>query len=115
MPLPPPPEPRLEDMESVQELFEDEDYLEQELEALSNPSSLPIIQSPPLSPTHHDQVYLSGGSPMGQPYDYHPPSSRSLSPPGKTYHSALSSPPRSLSPPDEIGRASCRERVSSPV
>ncbi|KAF3853863.1 hypothetical protein F7725_014551 [Dissostichus mawsoni] len=61
MPLPPPPEPRLEDMEPVQELFEDEDYLEQELEAMSaglpppeshsNPSSLPIITAP-RSPPH---------------------------------------------------------------
>ncbi|KAJ4948883.1 hypothetical protein JOQ06_020406 [Pogonophryne albipinna] len=72
-------QPRLEDMEPVQDLFEDEDYLEQELEAMSaclpppeshsNPSSLPIIHSPPLSPTHPDQMYLTGGSPMGQPYD----------------------------------------------
>ncbi|KAK7919263.1 hypothetical protein WMY93_010547 [Mugilogobius chulae] len=61
-------------MEPVQDLFEDEDYLEQELEAMSlglpppdgltNASSLPIIQSPPLSPTHPDQIYLTGGSPM---------------------------------------------------
>uniref|UniRef100_A0A667ZXE4 Tetratricopeptide repeat, ankyrin repeat and coiled-coil containing 2 n=1 Tax=Myripristis murdjan TaxID=586833 RepID=A0A667ZXE4_9TELE len=95
MPLPPPPEPRLEDMEPVQDLFEDEDYLEQELEAmsmglpppesLSNPSSLPIIQSPPLSPTHPDQIYLAGGSPMGQPYEYHPTSSSMSSPTRGTY------------------------------
>lgn len=97
MPLPPPPEPRLEDMEPVQDLFEDEDYLEQELEAmavglpppesLSDPSSLPIIQSPPLSPTHPDQIYLTGGSPMGQPYEYHPTSSSMSSPTRGTYHS----------------------------
>ncbi|KAM9336289.1 protein TANC2 [Symphorus nematophorus] len=95
MPLPPPPEPRLEDMEPVQDLFEDEDYLEQELEAMSvglpppeslaNPSSLPIIQSPPLSPTHPDQIYLSGGSPMGQPYEYHPTSSSMSSPTRGSY------------------------------
>ncbi|XP_039991527.1 protein TANC2 isoform X3 [Xiphias gladius] len=95
MPLPPPPEPRLEDMEPVQDLFEDEDYLEQELEAMSmglpppesltNPSSLPIIQSPPLSPTHPDQIYLVGGSPMGQPYEYHPTSSSMSSPTRGTY------------------------------
>uniref|UniRef100_A0A665WCX8 Tetratricopeptide repeat, ankyrin repeat and coiled-coil containing 2 n=1 Tax=Echeneis naucrates TaxID=173247 RepID=A0A665WCX8_ECHNA len=95
MPLPPPPEPRLEDMEPVQDLFEDEDYLEQELEAMSmglpppesltNPSSLPIIQSPPLSPTHPDQIYLAGGSPMGQPYEYHPTSSSMSSPTRGTY------------------------------
>ncbi|XP_062269830.1 protein TANC2 isoform X2 [Platichthys flesus] len=97
MPLPPPPEPRLEDMEPVQDLFEDEDYLEQELEAmsmglpppdsLSNPSSLPIIHSPPLSPTHPDHIYLTGGSPMGQPYEYHPTSSSMSSPTRGTYHS----------------------------
>ncbi|XP_062416233.1 protein TANC2 [Pungitius pungitius] len=91
MPLPPPPEPRLEDMEPVQDLFEDEDYLEQELEAMSaglpppeshsNPSSLPVIQSPPLSPTHHDHVY----SPMGQPYEYHPTSSSMSSPTRGSY------------------------------
>ncbi|KAM6897592.1 protein TANC2 isoform 8-T10 [Xenentodon cancila] len=95
MPLPPPPEPRLEDMEPVQDLFEDEDYLEQELEAMSmglpppdsltNPSSLPIIQSPPLSPTHTDQIYLVGGSPMGQPYEYLPTSSSMSSPTRGTY------------------------------
>ncbi|XP_042252763.1 protein TANC2 isoform X6 [Thunnus maccoyii] len=95
MPLPPPPEPRLEDMEPVQDLFEDEDYLEQELEAMSmglpppeshtNSSSLPIIQSPPLSPTHPDQIYLAGGSPMGQPYEYHPTSSSMSSPTRGTY------------------------------
>ncbi|XP_019118345.2 protein TANC2 isoform X3 [Larimichthys crocea] len=95
MPLPPPPEPRLEDMEPVQDLFEDEDYLEQELEAmsvglpppesLSNPSTLPIIQSPQLSPTHPDQIYLAGGSPMGQPYEYHPTSSSMSSPTRGSY------------------------------
>ncbi|KAK1881452.1 Protein TANC2 [Dissostichus eleginoides] len=96
MPLPPPPEPRLEDMEPVQELFEDEDYLEQELEAMSaglpppeshsNPSSLPMIHSPPLSPTHPDQIYLTGGSPMGQPYEYHPTSSSMSSPTRGSYN-----------------------------
>uniref|UniRef100_A0A3Q3X941 Uncharacterized protein n=1 Tax=Mola mola TaxID=94237 RepID=A0A3Q3X941_MOLML len=104
MPLPPPPEPRLEDMEPVQDLFEDEDYLEQELEAMSvglpppeshsNPSSLPIIQSPPLSPTHAEQIYLAGGSPMGQPYEYHPTSSSMSSPTRGTYQP----PSPSLSP-----------------
>uniref|UniRef100_A0A3B4BD62 Uncharacterized protein n=1 Tax=Periophthalmus magnuspinnatus TaxID=409849 RepID=A0A3B4BD62_9GOBI len=95
VPLPLPPEPRLDDMEPVQDLFEDEDYLEQELEAMSlglpppdaltNASSLPIIQSPPLSPTHPDQIYLSGGSPMGQPYEYHPTSSSMSSPTRGSY------------------------------
>uniref|UniRef100_A0A3Q2XA46 Tetratricopeptide repeat, ankyrin repeat and coiled-coil containing 2 n=1 Tax=Hippocampus comes TaxID=109280 RepID=A0A3Q2XA46_HIPCM len=104
MPLLPPPEPRLEDMEPVQDLFEDEDYLEQELEAmsmglpppdsLSNPSSLPIIQSPPLSPTHADQIYRPGGSPMGQPYEYHPTSSSMSSP----THGSYQTTPPSLSP-----------------
>ncbi|MEQ2167682.1 hypothetical protein GOODEAATRI_006610, partial [Goodea atripinnis] len=104
MPLPPPPEPRLEDMEPVQDLFEDEDYLEQELEAMSlvlpppdsltNPSSLPVIQSPPLSPTHPDQIYLAGGSPMGQPYEYLPTSSSMSSPTRGSYQP----PSPSLSP-----------------
>uniref|UniRef100_A0A8C8D1J2 Protein TANC2-like n=1 Tax=Oncorhynchus tshawytscha TaxID=74940 RepID=A0A8C8D1J2_ONCTS len=118
--LPPPPEPRLEDMEPVQDLFEDEDYLEQELEAMSmgsmgsmglalerephsNPSSLPVIQSPPLSPTNHhhpyhhqDQTYLSGGSPMGQAYDYGHPSPTSMSSPGSQNYQPPSPP--SLSP-----------------
>ncbi|KAK6328230.1 hypothetical protein J4Q44_G00002080 [Coregonus suidteri] len=115
--LPPPPEPRLEDMEPVQDLFEDEDYLEQEAmsigsmgsmglalerEPCSNPSSLPIIQSPPLSPTNHhpyhhqDQAYLSGGSPMGQPYDYGHPSPTSMSSPGIQNYQPPSPP--SLSP-----------------
>ncbi|XP_038152847.1 protein TANC2 isoform X12 [Cyprinodon tularosa] len=104
IPLPPPPEPRLEDMEPVQDLFEDEDYLEQELEAMSlalpppdsltNQSSLPIIQSPPLSPTHQDQMYLAGGSPMGQPYEYLPTSSSMSSPTRGSYQP----PSPSLSP-----------------
>ncbi|XP_062330664.1 protein TANC2 isoform X3 [Osmerus eperlanus] len=111
MPLPPPPEPRLEDMESVQELFEDEVYLEQELEALSNPSSLPIIQSPPLSPTHHDQVYLSGGSPLGQPYDYHPTSSSMSSPTRQTYQTI--SP--SLSPTHQNSHYRHSPPLTSPV
>ncbi|KAM6951756.1 protein TANC2 [Aplochiton taeniatus] len=98
MPLPPPPEPRLEDMEPVQDLFEDDDYLEQELEAmsmglppdsLSNPSSLPVIHSPPLSPSHHEQVYMAG-----LPYDYHPSSSSMSSPTRPTYQP----PSPSLSP-----------------
>ncbi|XP_061666625.1 protein TANC2 isoform X1 [Syngnathoides biaculeatus] len=104
MPLPPPPEPRLEDMEPVQDLFEDEDYLEQELEAMSmglpppeslgNPSILPIIQSPPMSPTHAEQIYLAGSSPMAQPYEYHPTSSSMSSPTRGPYQST----PPSLSP-----------------
>ncbi|CAL8263657.1 unnamed protein product [Arctogadus glacialis] len=100
MPLPPPPEPRLEDMEPVQDLFEDDDYLEQELEAMSlglpppdshsnnTCSSLPVIHSPPLSPTHPDHAYLSGVSPMGQPYEYHPTASSMSSPTHCTYQSA---------------------------
>uniref|UniRef100_A0A8K9WUQ0 Tetratricopeptide repeat, ankyrin repeat and coiled-coil containing 2b n=1 Tax=Oncorhynchus mykiss TaxID=8022 RepID=A0A8K9WUQ0_ONCMY len=92
--LPPPPEPRLEDMEPVQDLFEDEDYLEQEAmsmgsmgsmglalerELCSNPSSLPISQSPPLSPTIHHPTSMS--SPGIQNYQL--PSPPSLSP---THH-----------------------------
>ncbi|XP_067286033.1 protein TANC2 isoform X4 [Pseudorasbora parva] len=91
----PPPEPRLDDMEPVQDLFEDDDFLEQELEAVSiglasdihsNASSLAIIRSPPLSPTHHDTGYLSGG----QAFEYHPSSSSMSSP---THHSYQSTSP----------------------
>uniref|UniRef100_A0A3B3BIR6 Tetratricopeptide repeat, ankyrin repeat and coiled-coil containing 2 n=1 Tax=Oryzias melastigma TaxID=30732 RepID=A0A3B3BIR6_ORYME len=91
----PPPTPPPEEEDPVQDLFEDEDYLEQELEAMSinlpppdshsNSSSLPVIQSPPLSPTHTDQLYMVGGSPMGQPYEYHPTSSSMSSPTRGTY------------------------------
>ncbi|XP_039513609.1 protein TANC2 isoform X1 [Pimephales promelas] len=91
----PPPEPRLDDMEPVQDLFEDDDFLEQELEAVSiglasdihsNASSLAIIRSPPLSPTHHDTGYLSGG----QAFEFHPSSSSMSSP---THHSYQSTSP----------------------
>lgn len=63
-------------------------------ESLTNPSSLPIIQSPPLSPTHPDQIYLAGGSPMGQPYEYLPTSSSMSSPTRGSYQP----PSPSLSP-----------------
>uniref|UniRef100_A0A8C2Q0D4 Tetratricopeptide repeat, ankyrin repeat and coiled-coil containing 2 n=1 Tax=Cyprinus carpio TaxID=7962 RepID=A0A8C2Q0D4_CYPCA len=91
----PPPEPRLDDMEPVQDLFEDDDFLEQELEAVSiglasdirsNASSLAIIRSPPLSPGHHDTGYLSGG----QTFEFHPSSSSMSSP---THHSYQSTSP----------------------
>ncbi|XP_056102032.1 protein TANC2 isoform X5 [Rhinichthys klamathensis goyatoka] len=91
----PPPEPRLDDMEPVQDLFEDDDFFEQELEAVSiglasdihsNASSLAIIRSPPLSPTHHDTGYLSGG----QAFEFHPSSSSMSSP---THHSYQSTSP----------------------
>ncbi|RXN25947.1 TANC2-like isoform X1 [Labeo rohita] len=91
----PPPEPRLDDMEPVQDLFEDDDFLEQELEAVSiglasdirsNASSLAIIRSPPLSPPHHDTGYLSGG----QAFEFHPSSSSMSSP---THHSYQSTSP----------------------
>nr|XP_055032898.1 protein TANC2 isoform X3 [Misgurnus anguillicaudatus] len=91
----PPPEPRLDDMEPVQDLFEDDEFLEQELEAVSlglssdirsNTSSLAIIRSPPLSPAHHDTGYLSGG----QAFEFHPSSSSMSSP---THHSYQSTSP----------------------
>ncbi|XP_051959100.1 protein TANC2-like isoform X2 [Xyrauchen texanus] len=91
----PPPEPRLDDMEPVQDLFEDDDFLEQELEAVSlglatdirsNTSSLAILHSPPLSPAHHDMGYLSGG----QAFEFHPSSSSMSSP---THHSYQSTSP----------------------
>ncbi|XP_036409043.1 protein TANC2-like isoform X3 [Megalops cyprinoides] len=92
----PPPEPRLDDMEPVQDLFEDEDYLEQDMEgmsiglppeALPNPASLPIIQSPPPSPGHHDPAYLSGGSPLGQAFDFRPSPPSMSSPTRQSYQS----------------------------
>ncbi|KAI1896538.1 hypothetical protein AGOR_G00095800 [Albula goreensis] len=95
-PSSPPPEPRLEDMEPVQDLFEDEDYLEQELEAVSiglplesrpSPASLPIIQSPPPSPAHRDSAYLSGGSPLGQAFDFRPSPTSMSSPTRQSYQS----------------------------
>ncbi|XP_051530898.1 protein TANC2-like isoform X1 [Myxocyprinus asiaticus] len=91
----PPPEPRLDDMEPVQDLFEDDDFLEQELEAVSlglasdirsNTSSLAIIRSPPHSPAHHDTGYLSGR----QAFEFHPSSSSMSSP---THHSYQSTSP----------------------
>ncbi|XP_051969050.1 protein TANC2-like isoform X2 [Xyrauchen texanus] len=91
----PPPEPRLDDMEPVQDLFEDDDFLEQELEAVSlglasdirsNTSSLAIMRSPPLSPAHHDTGYLSGR----QAFEFHPSSSSMSSP---THHSYQSTSP----------------------
>ncbi|KAJ8364735.1 hypothetical protein SKAU_G00135660 [Synaphobranchus kaupii] len=93
---PPSPEPRLEDMEPVQDLFEDEDYLEQELEAASiglppesrpSPASLPIIQSPPPSPAHRDSAYLPGGSPLGQAFDFRPSPTSVSSPTRQGYQS----------------------------
>uniref|UniRef100_A0A8C2JIM2 Tetratricopeptide repeat, ankyrin repeat and coiled-coil containing 2 n=1 Tax=Cyprinus carpio TaxID=7962 RepID=A0A8C2JIM2_CYPCA len=94
-PPPSPLPPRLDDMEPVQDLFEDDDFLEQELEAVSiglasdirsNASSLAIIRSPPLSPGHHDTGYLSGG----QTFEFHPSSSSMSSP---THHSYQSTSP----------------------
>ncbi|XP_026860893.2 protein TANC2 isoform X4 [Electrophorus electricus] len=88
----PPPEPRLDDMEPVQDLFEDDDFLEQELEGVSislpleprvNPSSLPIIHSPPLSPIPHETAYLSGG----QAFEFHPSGTSMSSPTHQTYQS----------------------------
>ncbi|TSL75272.1 Protein TANC2 [Bagarius yarrelli] len=82
----PPPEPRLDDMEPVQDLFEDDEFLEQELEGMSiglpperiNPSSLQIIHSPPLSPGA-----LSGG----QAFEFHQSPSSLSSPTRQSYHS----------------------------
>uniref|UniRef100_A0A8C8CS92 Tetratricopeptide repeat, ankyrin repeat and coiled-coil containing 2 n=1 Tax=Oncorhynchus tshawytscha TaxID=74940 RepID=A0A8C8CS92_ONCTS len=97
--LPPPPEPRLEDMEPVQDLFEDEDYLEQELEAMSMGSmgsmGLALEREPHSNPSSLP-TYLSGGSPMGQAYDYGHPSPTSMSSPGSQNYQPPSPP--SLSP-----------------
>ncbi|XP_066518825.1 protein TANC2 isoform X2 [Hoplias malabaricus] len=88
----PPPEPRLDDMEPVQDLFEDDDFLEQELEGVSvglppeprsNPSSLTLIHSPPLSPITHESAYLTGG----QAFEFHPSSTSMSSPTHQSYQS----------------------------
>ncbi|XP_062872108.1 protein TANC2 [Trichomycterus rosablanca] len=101
-PHPPPLEPRLSDMEPVQDLFEEgDDYLERDLDGLplavtaeprSSPSGLPVIQNMPPSPSH--LPYLSGGVSMGQAYDLRPSPPSMSSPTRQGYHS--SSP--SLSP-----------------
>uniref|UniRef100_A0A8C7D8R8 Tetratricopeptide repeat, ankyrin repeat and coiled-coil containing 2 n=1 Tax=Oncorhynchus kisutch TaxID=8019 RepID=A0A8C7D8R8_ONCKI len=104
---PPPPqslEPRLEDMQPVQDLFEeDEDYLEQDLESLpmgmtpeprSSPSGLPLIQSLLPSPGHRNSPYLSGGPSMVQAFEL-PPIPPSMSSPTRQGYQS-SSP--SLSP-----------------
>uniref|UniRef100_A0A8B9GU32 Tetratricopeptide repeat, ankyrin repeat and coiled-coil containing 2a n=1 Tax=Astyanax mexicanus TaxID=7994 RepID=A0A8B9GU32_ASTMX len=80
---PPPLEPRLSDMEPVQDLFEeDEDYLERDLDGLplgvtaeprSSPSGLTVIQNiMPPSPSHRDSPYLSGPPSMGQAFELRP-------------------------------------------
>ncbi|RXM99422.1 Protein TANC2 [Acipenser ruthenus] len=85
-------------MEPVQDLF-DEDYLEQDLqtisislqsESLPSPAGLPVIQSPPPSP-----AYLSGGSPMGQSFDFRPSPPSMASPTRQSYQHSTSP---SLSP-----------------
>ncbi|CAB1341864.1 unnamed protein product [Coregonus sp. 'balchen'] len=95
---PPPPQslmPRLEDMEPVQDLFE-EDNLEQDLESLpmgmapeprSSPSGLPLIQSLPPSPGHRNSPYLSGGPSMGQAFELHPSPHSMSSPTRQGYQS----------------------------
>ncbi|XP_035253568.1 protein TANC2-like isoform X4 [Anguilla anguilla] len=94
--LAPPPEPRLDDMEPVQDLFEDEDYLEQDMEGVSmglppEPRNAPPpTQSPPPSPSHRDSAYLSGG----QSFDFRPSPPSMSSPPLQGYQS----PSPSLSP-----------------
>ncbi|XP_034147963.1 protein TANC2 isoform X3 [Esox lucius] len=122
--LPPPPEPRLEDMEPVQDLFEDDDYLEQELEAMSmgglglpldreprsNPSGLPVIHSPPLSPTGHGQACRSSA---GQVYDFGRPSPTSMSSPGSQSYQPPSPP--SLSPAHQNSHYRHSPPPTSPV
>lgn len=101
-PHPPPAEPRLSDMEPVQDLFEEGDeFLERDpgvpSEPRSSPSGLPVIQNMPPSPGH--LPYLSGGAVMGQAYDLRPSPSSMSSPTFQGYHS--SSP--SLSPTHQSG------------
>ncbi|XP_066530010.1 protein TANC2-like [Hoplias malabaricus] len=95
---PPPLEPRLSDMEPVQDLFEeDEDYLERDMDGLplgvtaeprSSPSAIPMIQNiMPPSPSHQDSPYLSGGSSMGQAFDLRPTPLSMSSPTRQGYQS----------------------------
>ncbi|XP_076121973.1 protein TANC2 [Alosa pseudoharengus] len=111
--LPPAPlEPRLSDMEPVQDLFEeDEDYLERDMEALPplggggvvmapgprcSPATLPVIQNMPPSPGHHrDSPYLSSGG-GGQAYELRPSPPSVPSPTRQGYQASTS--PSSLSP-----------------
>lgn len=82
----PPPEPRLDDMEPVQDLFEDDNFLEQELEVMPvglapdfiNSSGLQLIHSPPLSPT-----VLPGG----QTFEFHSSPTTLSSPTHQGYQS----------------------------
>ncbi|KAJ7992572.1 hypothetical protein DPEC_G00280080 [Dallia pectoralis] len=97
-------EPRLEDMEPVQDLFEGyEEYLEPNLASLhmdvssehrSSPSGMPLIQSLPPSPGHRNSPYLSGGPSMGQAFELHP-SPPNMSPPSRQGYQSTSP---SLSP-----------------
>uniref|UniRef100_A0AAR2K537 Tetratricopeptide repeat, ankyrin repeat and coiled-coil containing 2a n=1 Tax=Pygocentrus nattereri TaxID=42514 RepID=A0AAR2K537_PYGNA len=95
---PPPLEPRLSDMEPVQDLFEeDEDYLERDMDGLplgitaeprSSPSGLPVIQNiMPPSPSHRDSPYLTGGPSMGQAFDLRPTPPSMSSPTRQGYQS----------------------------
>ncbi|KAI5091068.1 protein TANC2 isoform X2, partial [Silurus meridionalis] len=95
VPHPPSLEPRLSDMEPVQDLFEeDEDYLEQDLDGLplavtaerhSSPSGLPVIQSMPPSPSH--LPYLSESASMGHAYELRPSPPSMSSPTRQGYQS----------------------------
>ncbi|XP_049332040.1 protein TANC2 isoform X2 [Astyanax mexicanus] len=95
---PPPLEPRLSDMEPVQDLFEeDEDYLERDLDGLplgvtaeprSSPSGLTVIQNiMPPSPSHRDSPYLSGPPSMGQAFELRPTPPSMSSPTRQGYQS----------------------------
>ncbi|XP_031431125.1 protein TANC2 isoform X3 [Clupea harengus] len=104
---PAPLEPRLSDMEPVQDLFEeDEDYQERDMEGLPlgggmvpgsrcSPSGVPVIHNMPPSPSHRDSPYLSGGPSMGQAFELRPSPPSMSSPTRQGYQS---SPSPSLSP-----------------
>ncbi|KAK3532635.1 hypothetical protein QTP86_027369 [Hemibagrus guttatus] len=95
VPHPPTLEPRLSDMDPVQDLFEeDEDYLERDLDGLplavtaeprSSPSGLPVIQNMPPFPSH--LPYISGSASMGQAYDLRPSPPSMSSPTRQGYQS----------------------------
>ncbi|KAG5832061.1 hypothetical protein ANANG_G00287100 [Anguilla anguilla] len=135
LPLPAPPrswprpEPRLDDMEPVQDLFEDEDYLEQDMEGVSMglpPSpATPPTQSPPVPEPPRLGLPLRGPVLRLPPQPavhvlplqgYQSPSP-SLSPTHQNSHyrpSPLKRPPPTRSPPTATAPAPGR-RLRSPL
>ncbi|XP_029110103.1 protein TANC2-like isoform X1 [Scleropages formosus] len=99
LPSPPPPEenppvlspePRLDEMEPVQDLFENEYYMNEDVEEVSvdhlpeprsDPPGLPTIQNQFPSPPADEAPYVSGLSQPGQAFSDRQPTPPSVSPP----------------------------------